>query len=192
MSSIITGNLDIVSSPELRNPLEKGPKFREVNPICWRYNKKIIYTALENYVQAWAKRENVETLALEEYLNMAKQIVKDRVSYLKRKNEPNAPPKILHNEVNKTFLENFQSEYVLVPADKAANNIIVICKKFYYSIIVKELGLLDNIMTSNPTYIKMHVDNSEIINNHVEYLDKLDKVIKPTEKQENLPNLLDA
>ena len=35
--------------------------------------------------------------------------------------------------VNKHILKgnNFHKDYVLVPADKAANNVIVVCKKYY-------------------------------------------------------------
>ena len=185
---VITGNLNIVTNPELRSLLEKGPKFREANSVCWNYNKHIIYTALENYVQAWAKREGVESSALREYLDMAKQLVKNRVSYLKRKNESSVPSKILSSDLVNKFLEDFHSKYVLVPADKAANNIIVVCKKFYYSVIVKELGLPGNNINSNSTYTKVKSDINKIIKNHVEYLGKIDKV-KPSEKQENLPKI---
>ena len=29
--------------------------------------------------------------------------------------------------------------YILVPADKAANNVIVVCKKYYLDVVLKEL-----------------------------------------------------
>ena len=32
---------------------------------------------------------------------------------------------------SRKHLHELQSKYVLVPVDKAANNIIVVCKKFY-------------------------------------------------------------
>ena len=42
--------------------------------------------------------------------------------------------------------------YVLVPADKAANNVIIVCKKYYIDTLVKELGI-NNVNINNPTYI---------------------------------------
>ena len=34
---------------------------------------------------------------------------------------------------------NLHENYVLVPADKAANNVKVVCKKYYLDVIVNEL-----------------------------------------------------
>ena len=36
-------------------------------------------------------------------------------------------------------LDQLQSEFVLVPTDKASNNVTIVCKKFYVSLIQKEL-----------------------------------------------------
>ena len=38
------------------------------------------------------------------------------------------------------FLREFQKHYVLVPADKASNNIIVVCKKYYVEVVLKEFS----------------------------------------------------
>ena len=35
-------------------------------------------------------------------------------------------------------MDEFHKRYVLVPADKASNNIIVVCKKYYIDMIVNE------------------------------------------------------
>ena len=50
------------------------------------------------------------------------------------------------------FLHKLQTNYVLVPADKAANNVIIVCKKYYIDTLVKELGI-NNVNISDPTYI---------------------------------------
>ena len=39
------------------------------------------------------------------------------------------------------FLDSFHRQYVLVPADKAANNVIVVCRKYYLQVILEELGV---------------------------------------------------
>lgn len=41
-------------------------------------------------------------------------------------------------------LQEIHNDYVVVGADKAENNVIVVCKKYYLSRVIKELDL-DNI-----------------------------------------------
>ena len=40
--------------------------------------------------------------------------------------------------------ESFQKYYILVPADKASNNIIVVCKKYYVEVVLNEFPMLVN------------------------------------------------
>ncbi len=35
----------------------------------------------------------------------------------------------------------FQKQFVMVPADKASNNIIIVCKKYYIQSLIDELGV---------------------------------------------------
>ena len=109
---IITGDLTIVEDQGLQSLLLKGPKFREENQICWNYNKHIIFTALECYKKAWAKREGVETSALDDYFEAAKTLVKNKVSYLKRNNHKDQPDKLLSQEATKSALEDLHSKFV--------------------------------------------------------------------------------
>ena len=39
----------------------------------------------------------------------------------------------------KDTLHKLHANYVLVPADKAVNNVIIVCKKYYIDTLVKEL-----------------------------------------------------
>jgi len=41
-------------------------------------------------------------------------------------------------------LTNLDNKYVVVPADKAANNIVFVCKTYYIDGLVKELGINNN------------------------------------------------
>ena len=51
---------------------------------------------------------------------------------------------------------------MLVPADKASNNVIVVCKKYYLDVVIKELSL-------NNTYKEMQNKNVNIISRHLDY-----------------------
>ena len=48
---------------------------------------------------------------------------------------------------------NLKEKFVLVPVDKAANNVSFICKRFYAQVLLKEMGFLGN---PNPTYTIFH------------------------------------
>ena len=52
---VITGDLRIVRNRTLRRLLEKAPKYREQNIIDWQLNKKILITAIDDYVKTWSK-----------------------------------------------------------------------------------------------------------------------------------------
>ena len=48
----------------------------------------------------------------------------------------------MHRRISKKHLESLNSlhgNYVLVPADKAANNVIVVCKKYYLEVVTNEI-----------------------------------------------------
>ena len=72
----------------------------------------------------------------------------------------------------KECLKELQEKYVFVQADKAANNIIVVCKRYYLEVICKELGLWLG-TTSSDTYIPETTDPREISGNHISYIKPL-------------------
>ena len=50
----------------------------------------------------------------------------------------------------KNSLDNVHEDFVVVPIDKATGNIDLVCKRFYASVITRELGLNNN--SSTDTY----------------------------------------
>ena len=57
-------------------------------------------------------------------------------------------------------------KYVLVPIDKAAGNIAIICKKYFGTVSLKKIGILD---AGNKTYEKINKIQEEIIQDNSEY-----------------------
>ena len=72
----------------------------------------------------------------------------------------------------KECLKELQDKYVFVPADKAANNIIMVCKHYYLEVICKEFDLWPG-TTDNYTYIPETIDPKEISGNHSSYMKSL-------------------
>lgn len=56
-------------------------------------------------------------------------------------------------------LKEFGKEFVFVPADKAANNIIIVCRKYYIEVLQKEI-------TSSQTFQLTQFSENEIANKH--------------------------
>ena len=80
-----------------------------------------------------------------------KELVGERISNLKghfkspRCKVPSQPD-------DKDTLHKLHTNYVLVPTDKAANNVVVVCKKYYIETLVKELGI-NKPNNNNPMYV---------------------------------------
>ena len=80
-----------------------------------------------------------------------------------------------------TYHENF----VLVPADKASNNIVFVCKSYYYHCLLNELGFTST--SGNPTYTLSNFTKDEILRNHLTVLNTFN--IPKNQDQFELPYL---
>ena len=82
-------------------------------------------------------------------------------------------------------LEHIQGEYVLVPADKAANNIVIVCKTYYIEVILKELT---NTSDDQCTYrVATNTNIQDVVNRHVAYM--RDRGIQVQSDLQQLPSL---
>ena len=97
-----------------------------------------------------------------------KQIVRSKVNSL-RKTVESKRQGILELSSVKQCLKELQEKYVFVPADKAGNNIIVVCKRSYLQVICKELFLWPG-TTSSETYSPKNMDPTEISRNNISYM----------------------
>ena len=67
---------------------------------------------------------------------------------------------------------DLHDSYVIVPADKADNNFVVVCKKFYVEVSLRELGIDTVTFTSigNSTYAPCQKSLQDIISEQQEVL----------------------
>ena len=124
-SHIITGDLSILQDKELINFIRKGPKYRPPSKINWKECRNVIHDSLKSYCKNWIKREHVDKKSLDSYFNAIMKIVDIRVNHFEqhfRNNTNNS------NSVSRiqNKLKKFGRKFVFVPADKAANNIIIV------------------------------------------------------------------
>ena len=92
-----------------------------------------------NYAEQWSKLEQVDLKYLSEWKDQIKELVVERISSLKEKIR-SPKQKILNDPDVKDTMRRLHDDFVLVPADKAANNVIVVCKKYYIETFNKRIG----------------------------------------------------
>ena len=100
---------------------------------------------------------------------------------------PSPKQKILNDPDVKDTLSRLQDEFVLVPADKADNNVIVVCKKYYIETLMKELGINTTNISPNSTYIPSTDSFDEILKSHCKFIESLG--LEKAEEDKNLPYL---
>jgi hypothetical protein len=79
-------------------------------------------------------------------------------------------PSAFHKPEVVKELKKLHEEYVLVPADKASNNIVFVCKA-HYQCTINEMGI--NSTISNRTYTPAAFSKDEILQNHASVLNTL-------------------
>ena len=146
---VITGDLGIVKNNKPREVLLKDPKYWEPRSFTWKQNSQLIMDSVEEYTRQWAKREEVEAETLSEWVKAIMSLVNRRISILICKTMSNRCKSVFDISEVPAELFELQEKYVVVPADKASNNIVFVCKTHYINCLVEKLGL--NTSTGNPT-----------------------------------------
>ena len=83
-------------------------------------------------------------------------------------------------------LHKLHTNYVSVPADKAAN-VVIVCKKYYIDTLGKELGI-NNVNINNPTYIPIEDSFETTVKSHNQFITSVG--LEMSEEDQNLPYYL--
>ena len=116
---------------------------------------------------------------------MVKGQIEECISKLKQ-NFKQPTGKVLQNVDVKACLSDLHYKYVFVPADKAPNNIIIICKRDYIETLIKELGL-DNCSppAGNSTCTSCKMSSEDIVNTHDSFMKSLDIELSDDDKKQD-------
>ena len=120
---VFTCDVKIVRNEDLRSLILKGPKYREPRSFNWRRNFINIMDSVENYARRWAGYEKEDIDTLSEWIKCIRSMLKSRIKRLRGKMKTIYPSVFNKPEVKKE-LDRLHDQYVLVPADKAGNNIV--------------------------------------------------------------------
>ena len=78
---------------------------------------------------------SVDSRVLSEWECKVHECIDERIKLLKTKHINKRKKHILRTERHLHSLRDLQHDYVLVPADKAPNNVIVVCRKYYMDVV---------------------------------------------------------
>ena len=171
---VITGNLRIIGNKHIRRLLIKGPSYREQNYVNWNEVQDLLLDAIRRYKIKWAKKEHFDVRMLGEWHSEVTERVKERISVLKKR-------KCLYRQqACLDFLRDFQKHYVLVPADKASNNIVVMCK---FQVVLNEFSDVGQ----STTYITCDHSPNHIVRTHISDMKRWNINISPD--MEELPSV---
>ena len=172
---VLTGDLSIIRDVKLRNLIRKGPVFREQNNIDWEVNLKNCKASVSKYVKKWARIASVDRQVLRDWEETVHECIEQRVRCLKQRHVNRRKKHVLKNRVHLDYLNKLHENY----ADKTANNVIVVCKKYYLDVVLKELE-------STNTYQEVHSDCISVVSRHLKYMVQNDIFVQ--EQQEHLPS----
>ena len=136
------------------------PKYRFPSYINFDKCREEIASALNDFGNRWCKRESVEDNALKEWKRSIFTIVDKRIKFYSQ-NTNLLPPKPKSSFRHlKQGIQEFHRKYVLVPADKAANNVVVVCRLHYVNTLKQELD-------GTRAYLETDTDEVSVVNAHL-------------------------
>ena len=124
----VVGILTFISMINTSKSLEATPNFSKHLSfyVQLKVHAHLIAASLNDFSNRWCKRENVEPDALKEWNINIFKIIDTHISFYSR-NTHLLPPKPKSSFRHlKRSIQDFHMNYVLVPADKAANNVVVV------------------------------------------------------------------
>ena len=123
---IISGDLRIITNQKLRKLLSKEPNYREPKMLNYHKCKLSIESSITSAIDAFAEKYNVR---VESFLAWKNKIL-ELVERFEIKKIPSATKPILQDEEVQNSLSELHKRFVIVPIDKASNNVALICKRF--------------------------------------------------------------
>ena len=157
---IVSGDLRVVSNQKLRKLLSKGPNYREPRTLNYNKCKKEINTTLLLAIDSLSVKYHLEKEDFTSWKNKIVQLVDQRVEVLKRKKVPSKTKPVLEDEEAIAALSDLHRNFVVVPIDKASNNVAIICKRFYIQKVLNEVGVPGD---TSPTYKMSERDPTDVI-----------------------------
>ena len=129
-----------------------------------------------------SSKYNLDLPLFDNWISLVKHKVAGKVRHLRSTRTPQQTKPVLPDENVIRYLTDLHNKYVIVPIDKAANNIAIVCKRFYLTRLLKEVGAVGN---PSETYQLSNINPIDIINDNMELCERYG--LKLEERQKTLP-----
>ena len=179
---IITGDLRIVENSKLRKLLTKGPNFREPKTVNYTKCMNTIKTSLETFISSMANKFGFDESELLAWKDKVLSELNHKVHRLKQHKHPKKTNPVLRNADVLQYLDELHRNFVVVPIDKAPNNIGFICKTFYVKRLLSEVGIVG---PPSDTYKVSAKDSNDVITNNITVCKRFG--MKVNENDQKLP-----
>ena len=156
---VITGDINIIGNPNLIYILGKGLNFREI-PGC---NIIKAYSSVHSALDVFINSICESTKLLRTNFSAWKRILLNNVDRILRGAPKMHANPVLNDPLNIRDLKDIQDNFVVVPIDKASNNVSFICKKYYKQVLNEEILNSGNFIPSNNTENNIISDYSGLL-----------------------------
>ena len=151
---VATGDITLVSDKGLRNIISKGPGYREPQTIDVDNLFTSVTNELKEFIKSWSKKEKLAPQFFDEWYSKVIALIRERMDGMTKRYKFPKRHSVFSTPDAKECLTDLKKHFVLVPVDKAAKNIALICKRFYMKV------LLDEMESNVETYRKCHEEAS--------------------------------
>ena len=148
---VFTGDLDIIGNQELKKVLGYGLNYREQQAPNKNKALKEYKAGIDKYINKICDKFKI---SIQQFLPWKIELCKAIEAALD-KCEPFGYNNVLCKQKNKEDLDTIKTQFVLVPIDKAGNNVALICKKYYIETLEKELN--------SRTFVKVNTTSNDFI-----------------------------
>ena len=132
---ILTGDTTIIEHKDLRDLLNKGLGFHDQQPPNKDKALEAIKSGIDSYIHSTSSKMSVPINCFHAWKIEVLKQVELKLGRSKLYNYNNVLSKI----AVKRELSKLKSDFVFIPVDKAAQNVCIICKKYYMEVISKEI-----------------------------------------------------
>lgn len=166
LNHIVTGDINVISCPKMAAQFLNGAKYRQNCFIDINKFRGILYKYGTDIINKFAAKikDNTIQLIRDEVTSRLIEIGEQRW-----KKEIKTDKIIPDNYIGR--LKNIDNNFIITNVDKASNNFAFICRKYYLSVIAKELGIdtKDYKIVGNETYKKSDLNQTDILNMYMKF-----------------------
>lgn len=156
---VLTGDLNIVQSKSLRDLIMLGPKVRThtcANPM------EAIHVALDEFISKVSNSQAIPKTAFTAWKHLIISACETRLKAANVYGGYGSKNKVVMGRKDLNYLSRLQHFLVLVPVDKAANNVAFICKRLYVCKLRQEFESENQKQNSENVY-EISEEGSEVV-----------------------------